>query len=84
MGVCVRSGRSLCVSPDWSREGASVVLDRNSGDYWVLDGTALQLVKRIADRDVRLDAQHGGIAVDREAVLLQSLCDVGILERTQS
>lgn len=45
----VRRGRSLVFSPAWDEEGASVLFDRNSGDYWVLTAPARSLVSAVAN-----------------------------------
>lgn len=47
--LTVRRGRSLVFSPAWEEEGASVLFDRNSGDYWVLTAVARNIVGAIAD-----------------------------------
>ena len=45
----MRRGRSLIFSPAWDEEGASVLFDRNSGDYWVVTAPARSLVSAVAD-----------------------------------
>ncbi|HJV27084.1 MAG TPA: hypothetical protein VJ673_15470 [Aromatoleum sp.] len=40
-------GRSLALSPAWDGDGAAVVFDRNSGDYWIVSPLAYQVVRRI-------------------------------------
>jgi hypothetical protein len=42
--IGVRPGRSLIWSPAWPCSQARVLFDRHSGDFWILDGGALQLV----------------------------------------
>jgi hypothetical protein len=39
-------GRSLALSPAWD-DGAAVVFDRNSGDYWIVSRLAHEVVRRI-------------------------------------
>lgn len=40
-------GRSLALSPAWDGDGAAVVFDRNSGDYWIVSPLAHEVVRRI-------------------------------------
>jgi len=41
-------GRSLAFSPPWREDGAAVIFDRNSGDYWVVSPLAREVVLRVA------------------------------------
>ncbi|MFC5769714.1 hypothetical protein [Thauera sinica] len=84
-GIRPLSGRSLCFSPAWTHEGASVVFDRNSGDYWVLDEAARRLASGVAHGAASATIPPASTfpagddaSPDR---LVQSLCDAGILER---
>lgn len=55
--VGILAGRSITYSPAWRDDGASVLFDRNSGDYWVVSLLARDLVARCAESgDVRIDA----------------------------
>lgn len=45
----VRKGRSLVFSPAWSEEEASVVFDRNSGDYWVIPEISRRLLALVKE-----------------------------------
>lgn len=78
------AGRFLLLSPEWSGEEASVLFDRNSGDYWVVTRPARALIDRLvgAGRPVRMDelgqdADHPG-ASDTSR-LVEELSALGIL-----
>jgi hypothetical protein len=45
----ILAGRSITYSPAWLDDGASVLFDRNSGDYWVVSLLARELVARCAE-----------------------------------
>ena len=45
MTLSVLQGRALVFSPQWHDEGASVLFDGNSGDYWLLSPLACEIVR---------------------------------------
>ncbi|QTQ37555.1 PqqD family protein, HPr-rel-A system [Aromatoleum petrolei] len=49
MTLNILSGRSLVFSPQWNDEGASVLFDSTSGDYWVLTPLAREIVRHTTD-----------------------------------
>lgn len=48
MALRILQGRAFAFSPEWSDEGASVLFDRNSGDYWVLSSLAREITRHAA------------------------------------
>lgn len=49
MTLQVLGGRALIFSPQWGDEGASVLFDSTSGDYWVLTPLAREIVRHTTD-----------------------------------
>lgn len=45
MTLSVLQGRALVFSPKWGEDGASVLFDSNSGDYWLLSPLAREIVR---------------------------------------
>jgi hypothetical protein len=53
--VLVTPGRSLRFAPEWPCSEASVIFDRNSGDYWV--------VSLLASGALKLLQKHGSMTI---------------------
>lgn len=46
--VASAPGRLWCASPAWAEEGASVLFDSNSGDYWVVPIITRNIILQLA------------------------------------
>lgn len=84
--VRLKSGRSFCFSPDWGSDEASILFDRNSGDYWVLAPEALAIVRLLsecqADATSQASVAGAGGLQQEDGSLLQELVQAGILSYT--
>lgn len=82
--VRVVAGRELIFAFAHETEAASVVMDRNSGDYWLLTADARSIVEAVQSRSVsRTPPLELGVAFSPSGDFMrtiQSLCDAGILE----
>jgi len=59
----LHAGRSFVLSPAWEDEGASVLFDRNSGDYWVIAATTRGWIETLIQSGQRMDeAQLQGLS----------------------
>ncbi|MCB1951122.1 hypothetical protein [Denitromonas sp.] len=80
--VLLASGRSLLLSPAWPDDDASVLFDRNSGDYWVVTASARALVDRLinAEQPMRLSQLDvDGVDAATKLRLTEELSALGIL-----
>lgn len=86
--MALQSGRSLRFAPDWPCSDATVLLDRNSGDFWVvssLGASALQLLQEHGslawpELERRLAILHPDAEVSSSLVpTVESLCDNGLI-----
>lgn len=95
--VGILAGRSITYSPAWQDDGASVLFDRNSGDYWVVSLLARELVAHCAesgDASVEALIRHtmdtlagtddfdGSIATVEQ--VLAELVQLGVLAQTRT
>jgi hypothetical protein len=77
--VGIVPGRSLLWSPAWDCSVGRVLFDRNSGDFWVLEGHAIDLVcaAQASGRIGWLDALR--LAGEQGAALLADLIRAGVI-----
>ena len=71
--MALQSGRSLRFAPDWSCSDATVVFDRNSGDFWVISSLGASAL--------RLLQEHSSLAwpeLERRLAILQLDADVSL------
>lgn len=81
----VVAGRELIFAFAHATEAASVVMDRNSGDYWLLTPDARSIVEAVRSGSVARGTAplESGAGLSSSVDLtrtIQSLCDAGILE----
>ncbi len=77
--VGVVLGRSLMWSPPWDCSAARVLFDRHSGDFWLLEGAALELI-RVLQATPRLPwSEAMQLAREQGAPLLAELIRAGII-----
>lgn len=81
--LAIKRGRALILSPDWGVDEPQVLFDACSGDFWLLEPAAAQLIQRLRSdgpvpRSQALDAlvPHN----DSPAALIAELLRVGILQ----
>jgi hypothetical protein len=73
------SGRSLLWSPAWDCSVGRVLFDRNSGDFWVLEGRAIDLVQA-AEGSSRIDWVDAVLlAGEHGTTLLADLIRAGVI-----
>lgn len=80
--VSLARGRSLMLSPVWPDDDASVLFDRNSGDYWVVTASARALVGRLisAEHPMRMhQLDVDGVDAATKLRLTEELSALGIL-----
>lgn len=81
----VVAGRELIFAFAHETEAASVVMDRNSGDYWLLTADARSIVEAVQAGSVSRETPPFELGVEFSPsgdfiLTIQSLCDAGILE----
>jgi hypothetical protein len=77
--VGVVPGRSLMWSPLWDCSAARVLFDRHSGDFWLLEGAALELVHALQAAPRLPWSQALQLAGDEGTALLADLIRAGIV-----
>jgi hypothetical protein len=77
--VGVVPGRSLMWSPPWDCSAARVLFDRHSGDFWLLEGAALELIPALQATPRLTWAQALQLARDEGAALLADLIRAGVI-----
>ena len=77
--VGVVPGRSLMWSPPWDCSAARVLFDRHSGDFWLLEGAALDLVPALQAAPRLAWAEALRLAGDEGAALLADLIRAGVI-----
>ena len=71
--MALQSGRSLRFAPDWPCSDATVVFDRNSGDFWVISSLSASAL--------RLLQEHGSLAwpeLERRLAVVQLDADMSL------
>ena len=85
----LKTGRSLCLGPEWTCSDAMVLFDRYSGDYWVLSSMAVSTIKLLQNHhdltlqhlEQKLCVLHSKADLAAEFLpTLRSLIDNGILQ----
>ena len=77
--VGVVPGRSLMWSPPWECSPARVLFDRHSGDFWLLEGAALDVVHALQAMPRMPWPQALRLAGDEGPALLADLMRAGIV-----
>ena len=72
-------GRSLMWSPPWACSAARVLFDRHSGDFWLLEGAAVDLIHVLQASPRLAWAQALQIARDEGPPLLAELIRAGVI-----
>jgi len=77
--VGVVPGRSLMWSPPWDCSAARVLFDRHSGDFWLLEGAALELIAALQATPRLAWDQALQLARDEGAPLIADLMRAGVI-----
>ena len=77
--VGVVPGRSLMWSPPWDCSPVRVLFDRHSGDFWLLEGAALEIVQALQAVPRLAWAEALQLAADEGPPLLAELVHAGLV-----
>ena len=77
--VGVVPGRSLMWSPAWDCSAARVLFDRHSGDFWLLEGAAVDLLHALLVASRLTWAEAVQLTRDEGPQLLAQLIRAGVI-----